>query len=282
MIQTKTENQSFINMWRYLQDMNVENCTFMLELYDESLKNFRLSDLETDDKKARADLLKKVHEECQRNIWFYFREIVRIPNPVAFYSHQNSISESCYILNPTEMKMIYAYQHGISLINKINEMPRGIHTTLYLLELYSSFFGPENNTCIISYNDESAQQRRFLNNASTKFTVFPSLEFDETRVIVSIASSQGDKVYLPHEKYNNVFLFVDRNYSKENFYQNLYELKFAKDNPSNIYGCIINKKTELTEYEKIIEKMMISPLPIDTVLFDNTILAIDKSKIYFQ
>ena len=47
MYNTKTKNTSFINMWRYLQEINVENNIFMLELKDESLIDFDTEYLST-------------------------------------------------------------------------------------------------------------------------------------------------------------------------------------------------------------------------------------------
>ena len=79
MIHKTTKNPSFLNMRYFLQDNNVENDSFMLELYDESLENFDISDLSTGDNKAREALISRVIKECQKNIWFFFREVVRIP-----------------------------------------------------------------------------------------------------------------------------------------------------------------------------------------------------------
>ena len=50
MYNTKTKNLSFITMWHYLQDQGIENNIFMLELKDESLINFDITDLYTNDK----------------------------------------------------------------------------------------------------------------------------------------------------------------------------------------------------------------------------------------
>ena len=139
MIHKTTKNPSFLEMRYFLQDKNVENDSFMLELYDESLENFDISDLRTDDNKAREALITKVIKECQKNIWFFFREIVRIPCEVSGAYNCPEYSTR-FVLNPMSMAMIYLYDNNQNFIATRHHEKQGSTTTLFLLNLYHMMF----------------------------------------------------------------------------------------------------------------------------------------------
>lgn len=287
MINKETHNQSFINMWRHLQDMKVENNSFMLELHDESLKNFRLEDLATDDKSKRIDLMNRITFECQRNIWFFFRELIRIPNPIAFHSCQLPVGQINYILNPTELNMIYAYEKGINLITKLDNVPKGIRTTLRLLEFYSHLFGSQDDNYVISYDDDSIDDNlRYYMIRNANFSTFPMSSADITNKSYAIRTDAGFNIHAPEKYYKNIFLHVDKEeYNKENFYKTLFDM-MSRNNlhtiQSNIHGYIVKKEENLSTYEKMIERMMFDPLPITWELYDNPDMVTTKNKIYFQ
>ena len=75
MIQYNTKNKSFIKMYHILKDMGIKNNCFFLQLYDETLLNVDPLDEEslTDEQKIR------IHIEISKNVWYYLREIVKIP-----------------------------------------------------------------------------------------------------------------------------------------------------------------------------------------------------------
>lgn len=275
MIYKETKNKSFINMWRYLQDKGVENNSFMLELHDESLKNFKLEDLYIDDKNKRLKLIEKIKNECKNNIWFFFREIVRIPNPIAYNSNLNSIEPSYYILNPTEMMMIYAYDNNISLINKRTNKHQGIRTTLQLLELYTYFFKIIQDTIIMSYCKYKEENLRDYGLYDNLFNIFPDLDFyNEIKnniVYPNARSETGNIINIPNHNFTEIFIYVNHgDYDKEKYYKNLYDLKFDKTYTSNIHGYIDYDiiKPMYKTYEEIIEKLMIIKLINDDGFYD--------------
>jgi hypothetical protein len=142
-------------MWHTLQDLNIENNDFMLELKDESLKEFDISMLQTDDKIMKIKYFDKVREECKNNIWFFFREVVRIYSPVSLYSKATNMENGRFILNLDNMAMIYLYSKNKSFIfpssgeknwfdsnydtMKNIPMKLGTTSTLMLLTLYEKF-----------------------------------------------------------------------------------------------------------------------------------------------
>lgn len=146
MFNTKTKNESFIYMWHHLQDKNIENNIFMLRLDDKSLIDFDVSQLYTDDKEKRTKLLEKVVNECKNNIWFFFREVVRIPNILSMDVGWKS-NTIRFVLNKDLLILIYAYEHKFSILTK-STMTRGYTTLIYLLEIYEKFI---NNNFNIFY-----------------------------------------------------------------------------------------------------------------------------------
>lgn len=69
-----TTNLSFLSVQRELAKQGIENNKFMLTLYDQSLQGLDpYNPTLTDEEKA------KVIAECSINIWYFFREVVRVP-----------------------------------------------------------------------------------------------------------------------------------------------------------------------------------------------------------
>ena len=107
----KTTNKSFVDMWRYLQRENVENNLFMLQTHDKDLVDFSIEKYKNMDREDPNFLVyrSKIIEESKNNIWFYFRELVVVPDENGGYKH--------FELNPTSMMMIYLYEKEKSFIN---------------------------------------------------------------------------------------------------------------------------------------------------------------------
>ena len=151
MYNTKTKNLSFITMWHYLQDQGIENNIFMLELKDESLINFDITDLYTNDKEEKSELLYKVRQECKNNIWFFFREVVRIPNVLSSTMHYRE-NYPRFVLTPELMFLIYAYEHNLSIIADY-KYQKGYYTLALLLEIYHKFILDWSNYIIYYLSD---------------------------------------------------------------------------------------------------------------------------------
>lgn len=69
-----TKNLSFLEVSKLLRSSGVKNNKFMLELYDESLSGVDpYSDKLTTTQKIG------IYRECCRNVWYFIREVVRLP-----------------------------------------------------------------------------------------------------------------------------------------------------------------------------------------------------------
>jgi hypothetical protein len=122
MINTKTKNKSFINMWRYMQNLQLYNNDFMLRLDDEELVDIDLSSILYDDEvhdfpdertTGRDYYYKKICNEIYNNIWFYFREIainpsleIRLLSKIG-YKVDHMYEANQFILTPMRALILY-------------------------------------------------------------------------------------------------------------------------------------------------------------------------------
>lgn len=137
MVHYNTTNQSFIYMHKILKEMGIKNNTFMLQVYDSELINIDpLSDNLTNEQKAR------VHYEITRNIWYFFREIVRIP------STGNKLR---FELNRGNMAIIWAFSLNIDFSCLL---PRQSYKSYTIDACYNwlTYWGSKNSNAIFIAN----------------------------------------------------------------------------------------------------------------------------------
>ena len=70
-----TTNKSFLEIHQFLKDSGIENNRFMLTLLDPDLAR-----IDPYDPTLSAMMKTKVLKECLYNPWYFFREVVRIPD----------------------------------------------------------------------------------------------------------------------------------------------------------------------------------------------------------
>ena len=101
----KTTNKSFINMWRYLQRNHVQNNLFMLQTISNELVDFSIEKYNAMDREDPMYLIyrSKIIDEAKNNIWFYFRELVVVPDETSLTGYKH------FELTPEAMAMIYLY-----------------------------------------------------------------------------------------------------------------------------------------------------------------------------
>ncbi|MGL4949664.1 MAG: hypothetical protein ACRC5M_04720 [Anaeroplasmataceae bacterium] len=73
-LQYNTKNESFLKMYTILKDFGIKNCDFFMILKDESLIDV---DPLAEDLSPENKL--RVHNEITNNLWYFLREVVRIP-----------------------------------------------------------------------------------------------------------------------------------------------------------------------------------------------------------
>jgi len=166
MINKKTNNTSFIDMWHTLQDLNVDNNTFMLELYDQSLLDFDIGTSFVNISSNEATKLRlSIWNECKKNIWFFFREIVKIPSMMIGGSTQITTP---YLLNLDTLRLIYLFNKGynlyVDLVPESQLTKFNLKITVILLQLYSKLVG-EPDVNVINNDDNNLLKYMYESNS---------------------------------------------------------------------------------------------------------------------
>lgn len=149
MVHTTTTNLSFIKMHRMLKSYGVKDNKFHLALYDASL-----ADVNPHDPALPRDMKIKIAMECKKNMWYFFRECMRIP------VEGGSIS---YELDIGSMAQTYLMHKNINIIK---EQPRQTHKTITTdaFYLWVFLFRTKNSTFMFSNkspSDSTLNVKRF-------------------------------------------------------------------------------------------------------------------------
>lgn len=101
-----TKNTSFIQTAKELKTLGRKNWMFMLEVKHPELG---VQDINPHDENLTPQQQGSIIIECSENIWFYFREVLRVPargapQPLPFYLHRGACA------------MIWCYWHNISFM----------------------------------------------------------------------------------------------------------------------------------------------------------------------
>lgn len=139
-VHVESKNMSFKHISKTLRDMGIKNNKFHLCLYDYGLKDIdphALNDI-TD---PTRQLRERVMIECYRNIWYYLREVVRVPEdggqPVPYKLHRGNLAMTWCFANSIDYTSTQPRQTGKSVSAVINcswvEFITGYRTAIGML-----------------------------------------------------------------------------------------------------------------------------------------------------
>lgn len=138
---TKTENRSFLDMWRYLQDTLPEiDSSFMLKCYNSKLHNIPAGAFY--DSHDYMEFL----DEGKRNIWFFFRELICQPSILDPYG-KYQYHKIQFPLSKLSLAMIYCYDLGIPAVFVVPPDTMTAYEakiTFHLIEIYHYFRNSNN------------------------------------------------------------------------------------------------------------------------------------------
>lgn len=93
-----TKNKSFLQVAKDLKQLGIKNYYFMLEIKDPTLIN-----VDPYSPNLTREEISRIQTECVRNIWYYLREVCRIPSqggePVFFIANRGNIAQTWCILH---------------------------------------------------------------------------------------------------------------------------------------------------------------------------------------
>lgn len=95
---TGTSNKSFLQVAKDLKCLGIKNFYFMLEIIDTSLIG-----VDPYAENLTRDQVSRIMTECTRNMWYYLREVCRIPSPggvpVPYKANRGNIAQSWCMLH---------------------------------------------------------------------------------------------------------------------------------------------------------------------------------------
>lgn len=100
-IDTNTKNRSFVKVARQLEILGIKNCSFHLVLLNPMLQG-----VDPHSKNLTPEQIMMITTECQLNIFYYLREVVRIPV-------QGGTTQS-FIMDRGTLAMLYCFINDIS------------------------------------------------------------------------------------------------------------------------------------------------------------------------
>lgn len=107
-----TNNASFIAMAGTLRKKGIEDWGFFLKLYDEDLAGL---DPYSEEVMRNPQLQWKIVNECRKNLWYFVREVMRIPapgEPMKFKLHRGNLALLWACANNIPVYEILPRQHG--------------------------------------------------------------------------------------------------------------------------------------------------------------------------
>ena len=111
-IDYNTKNQSFLRIALVLKRMGIHNYYFFLSLYDRSLLGVdpRSKDLTTEQ-------MLRISQECKINIWYFLREVVRVPvigqeNGTPFELNRGNLALTWSFMNDVDIGLVQPRQTG--------------------------------------------------------------------------------------------------------------------------------------------------------------------------
>ena len=131
-LQTNTMNKSFLDLHDKMDNFDVDmDVNSPLLLLDKKLQNDEYKDIR---EKRQA-----IHLECRHNIWYYFREFVRLCTKQQFIYH---IYHNVFPFTITDKlyKVIWCYNMGYNFIIDDDTDSESIYETLFLLLMHYRFF----------------------------------------------------------------------------------------------------------------------------------------------
>lgn len=108
---TGTKNKSFLQVAKDLKQLGIKNYYFMLEIRD-----YTLIDVDPYSPNLTQDQVSRIMTECTRNIWYYLREICRIPSQggvgVMFKANRGNIAQTWCVLHGIDSWLCLPRQQG--------------------------------------------------------------------------------------------------------------------------------------------------------------------------
>lgn len=113
-----TQNTSFLNVAKDLRTREIKNWYFMLEIKDPSLIHIDPYAVDSNGETTLTkDQIMRITTECLHNMWYYLREIARIPTPgitggIPYIANRGNIAQAWCLLRGIDSWLCLPRQQG--------------------------------------------------------------------------------------------------------------------------------------------------------------------------
>jgi hypothetical protein len=253
-------------MWRYLQRNAVENNLFMLNTNSKDLVDFSIDKYMAMDREDPNFQIyrSKVINEAKENIWFYFRELVVVPDETSLTGYKH------FELTPKSMMLIYLYQKKKSFININNDEELCLY---FLWNLHKSLYNTD--LVLVNNNDKVTQISDVIKNYIAQMQC--PVPFGSTQIMsdglphfLNCGLSRFSKQYCLNRQVILMEL-IDQmydNYMKRNDWVESTRSLFVLENdlPTLSYSYILNSITDKCRFYL---NGRTDPSSIDTITLNN-------------
>ena len=213
MINKNTKNKSFISAWHYLQDQGVENNSFMLELKNKKLADFSYDKFMNEErtKEQTIELRDMILKEVKENIWFFFREIVRIPYNLEGFNSSNFDNSDLFgsipfHLTEKSLSLIYLYSKGVNIFLKKPDKDEETEFLFRLFEIYEIIKNPDS---VMESFDSINSNERLYDLYYHFHNIIPLVQSPED--FNKFVTSEYPTIYIHNDTIKNIFFNVNIN-----------------------------------------------------------------------
>lgn len=276
-VDKETSNKTFMNLFHALQDDGLSYSASSSILYTKNsrLMKFDFNSIPETDKLTGHNYSELILSEIVNNIWFYFREIVKIPIPGQPLNYASSLQ---YPINKITYQMIWCYKNDIPFfVIYDNNYEYIVSITLKLLALYDLIVNFNKNRIMRILTSDVNKYDDIIKDFVTISTInndpIPKLlinNFEESLTFKSINQNltEGknfeviDKRPFPYMIFYGKYFGIDI-FSNPNIAVILTELR-----KRNYQILFEGKKTELSSSE--IGKYILASSPCMDIMYTNT------------
>lgn len=276
-IDKETSNKTFMNLFHELQDdgLSYNASSSILSTKNSRLLKFDFNSIPETDKLTGYKYSELILSEIVNNIWFYFREIVKIPIPGQPLNYDSSLQ---YPINKITYQMIWCYKNDIPFfVIYDNNYEYIVSITLKLLALYDLIVNFNKNRIMRILTSDVNKYDDIIKDFVTLSTInndpIPKLlvnNFEDSMTFKSINQNLTDgknfeiidKRPLPYLMFCGKYFGIDI-FSNPNIAVILTELR-----KRNYQILFEGKKAELSSSE--IGKYILASSPYMNIMYTNT------------
>lgn len=288
MYDMETKNRSFKRMSEYLQDKGVKNNIFMFKTLNHELVGKSVDELlQIDDEEKLAKIKLSIIEECKNNIWYFFREVIKIPIPGLQHNYEDCVY---FPLSPLSMAMIWCYEHGISFYAYTDSDDFYRYETMVWLYIYDNFVKDSLYNKIITFSNSNNIKKLYdtimkFSNINNKILHSLKLMINEEFFIDNIIANLNklNSTSFINNNDNNFFVNQEKvTWFLFNNNDNMDAMRqlpmFEKNNiPFYIESKVFDDSTEIGNIQNIILKSFMTSFNVE--MYDKTNMDIKSLSI---